>query len=94
MFTQNANSASLFRNKDKVAGDKKPDYDGTIAFVCPDCGKTTTRRLSAWINTAKSGAKYMSLLFKPRDGGSAHTSEGEHSNHDVVVVEEDSDLPF
>jgi hypothetical protein len=56
-FDQRPDTGLLFRNKDKGSADKKPNYDGNISLVCPGCGTTWTRRLSAWVNTAKSGVK-------------------------------------
>ena len=52
------NTGSLFKNQYKTPGDKKPDYTGT----CMVDGKEY--RMSAWINTARNGTKYMSMNFQ------------------------------
>jgi hypothetical protein len=54
------NRGVLFKNDNK-SGDKDPDYSGSINFDGRDCW------LSAWIKTAKTGRKFMSLSIKPKD---------------------------
>jgi uncharacterized protein (DUF736 family) len=54
-------SGVLFSNKEKES-EKHPDYTGT-ALVNGD-----ELRLAAWVNTAASGMKYMSIKFSvPRE---------------------------
>lgn len=55
-YEQNNNTGSLFKN-DRKQNERHPDYTGS-AFIN---GKSM--RISAWVKTAKSGAKYMSLAF-------------------------------
>jgi hypothetical protein len=57
-------TGSLFKNHDKKT-DKHPDYTGQLDFTCTHCGKVSSRRLAAWIKTARAGAKFFSLSFKP-----------------------------
>ena len=59
-FEQRDNSGSLFRNEKKTQ-DNHPDYTGN-ALV-----DGVPKRLAAWIKTAKSGMKYMSLSIKDNE---------------------------
>lgn len=56
-FETKPNTGALFKN-DKQGNDKRPDYTGT----CLVDGKEY--RISAWLNTSKSGVRYMSLNFQ------------------------------
>lgn len=56
----NKNSGVLFKNSRKTE-DKHPDYTGTYTD-----GDGNEFFLSAWIKTAKNGAKFMSLSTKPK----------------------------
>ena len=56
MAYDNNNSGSLFKN-DRKQNERQPDYTGSAIVN----GKTM--RISAWVKTAKSGQKYMSLAF-------------------------------
>jgi hypothetical protein len=51
---------SLFKN-DKQKSDRDPDYTGHINVGGAEYW------LSAWVNTAKSGMKYMSLGVRSKD---------------------------
>jgi hypothetical protein len=55
----------LFKNGDKKE-DKQPDYKGDLNFTCPGCGIQTNRQLAGWIRIAATGAKFLTLSFKPR----------------------------
>ena len=55
-YEQNNNTGSIFKN-DRKQNERHPDYTGS-AFIN---GKSM--RISAWVKTAKSGAKYMSLAL-------------------------------
>ncbi len=60
-------SGILFRNEHKTEGDSRPDYEGKINVG------GTERRLAAWIKTARTGKKYMSLKvsdFRPKQDSS------------------------
>ena len=48
------NKGKLFKNKDKVAGDDRPDYSGPFTDERGD-----EARVAAWLRTAKNGSKYM-----------------------------------
>jgi hypothetical protein len=57
-FDNNMRGA-LFKNEDKQ-GDSQPDYKGQCEV------DRVEYWVSAWINTSKSGQKYMSLSFQPK----------------------------
>ncbi len=84
-YEQKPNSGSLFRN-DKKETDAHPDYTGS--GLVDGMGDVW---LSAWINTAKDGSKYMSLKFKPKE------TRGEPKRgYDLPAADlgDDSDIPF
>jgi len=56
----NTNRGALFKN-DKKEKPSQPDYKGSINVAGVDYW------LSAWLNTAKSGAKYMSLSVQLKE---------------------------
>ena len=56
-YEQRDNTGSLFKNEKKTQ-DNHPDYTGS-ALV-----DGTPKRLAAWLKTAKSGKKYMSISIK------------------------------
>lgn len=56
-YEQRDNSGSLFKN-DKQGNEARPDYKGK-AMV-----NGAMVEVSAWIRTAESGKKYMSLVFQ------------------------------
>jgi len=49
------NRGVLFRDSDKEEGSKKPDYTGKINVNGKDY------RLAGWLNTGRSGVKFLSL---------------------------------
>jgi uncharacterized protein (DUF736 family) len=55
----NTNRAALFKNENKKS-ENHPDYSGTLNFEGIECF------LDAWIKTAESGRKFMSLSVKPK----------------------------
>jgi hypothetical protein len=55
-----SNKGALFKN-DKKEGDNDPDYTGTINVEGSEFW------ISAWVNTAKSGMKYMALKIRAKD---------------------------
>jgi uncharacterized protein (DUF736 family) len=57
--TFRTNSGALFKNNDKT-DDKHADYRGNVNVEGAEYW------LDAWINTAQSGVKYMSLRLKPK----------------------------
>ena len=55
------NNGKLFKNKDKVAGDNKPDYSGPW---CDERGDEA--QISMWLNTSKKGDRYMNVQVKEK----------------------------
>jgi len=78
----NNNSGALFKN-DKKTQEKHPDYRGEAEV------DRKKYYISAWIKTAKSGAKFMSLTYTPKD-------EAAQSKPKPVTVDIDLDdnIPF
>lgn len=76
-----SNRGALFKNE-KKATDNHPDYKGSINVNGQDMW------LSAWLKTAKSGQKYMSLSVTPKDDQPAPVQQP------VQNVPADSDIPF
>ncbi len=67
MMADYTDSGILFRNEHKTEGDNRPDYEGKINVG------GTERRLAAWIKTARTGKKFMSLKvsdFRPQQDSS------------------------
>ena len=62
----NSNSGALFKNKDKDK-DTDRDYSGNMEVTCPHCSKNADHWISAWVNEAKSGMKYMKLKFNAKE---------------------------
>jgi uncharacterized protein (DUF736 family) len=58
-YEQRDNSGSLFKN-DRKEKENQPDYTGTGM-----CGGEEIR-ISAWLKTAKSGKKFLSMSFQPK----------------------------
>lgn len=76
---------ALFKNDEKQDGDTSADYRGnaTIGGV--------EYFMDAWINTAQSGRKYMSVKFKAKQkqGGSEQRQQGRRASRD-----DDGGAPF
>lgn len=77
---QKDNSGALFANKKKQS-ENHPDYTGKCMV------NGTSMELSAWVKTAKTGEKYMSIAFK--EPYKANTSVQANVLHVGVA-----DLPF
>lgn len=60
MAYDNTNRAVLFKNENKKT-ENHPDYSGNLNFEGVDCF------LDAWVKTAESGKKFMSLSVKRKD---------------------------
>lgn len=92
-FEQRDLSGSLFKNEDKQS-DNHPDYKGD----CIIDGQSMW--VSAWIKTAQSGRKYMSLAFKPKQAPQAQQEPPRQARqaprkHQGTGFEDmDSALPF
>ena len=65
MYEQRDNSGSLFKN-DKKTTDKHPDYKGTVMV------NGVEYWISSWLKTGKSGVKFMSLAFTPKEPQTVH----------------------
>ena len=82
-YEQKDNSGSLFKN-DKKETDSHPVYKGSALIGGVD------HWMDAWINTSKSGDKYMSLKFKPKDA-----QGGGRVSAPAVAFDDDADsIPF
>lgn len=60
MTYDNTNRGALFKN-DKKESDKHPDYKGNLDVDGVD------HWIDAWVKTAESGRKYMSISIKKKD---------------------------
>jgi hypothetical protein len=60
-YEQKDNSGALFKNEDQREGRQDPLYKGSARINGVDYW------VSAWLNTSKAGAKYMSLKYKAKD---------------------------
>jgi hypothetical protein len=91
----NTNKGVLFKNKDKKT-DRHPDYNGSAEVVCPHCGATSEHWLASWINTARSGAKYMSLIFASKDENNANRGKAQAERNAAAAGFDDfdDDIPF
>jgi len=74
----NNNQGAIFKN-DKKENENQPDYRGSINTDGTDYW------LSAWIKTAKSGVKYMSLSVQKKE---------QRANTDQYQTQDDPDSPF
>ena len=80
------NTGALFRN-DKEGNDKRPDYRGDCVV------EGVAYKISAWINEAKSGAKYMSLKFEPKDAA-AEAPKPQGAAPRKATPDLSDDIPF
>lgn len=76
----------LFKNDDKQT-DKHPDYTGSCQISGVDFW------MSAWLNEAESGRKYMSFQFKKKEVPQGQQT-GKGSNDARRKQEQDDDIPF
>ena len=79
----NTNRGALFKNEDKQS-ENHPDYKGNVNFNGVDCF------IDAWLKTAKTGKKYMSLSVKPKNQQRAAPKQEPPKSGDDF----DDDLPF
>lgn len=83
MSYDNTNKGVLFKNKKKET-DKHPDYNGSINIDGTDYW------LSAWINEAQDGSKYMSLS----KGEAKDKQSGNAGGGSQGIDDDDMDIPF
>ena len=81
------NSGALFKEADKKS-DKHPDYKGN----CLVNGKKMY--ISAWVNTAESGKKYMSLSFSEPTQSANYNAKTTTSTEAPAFAKNEDDLPF
>lgn len=69
---------ALFKNDEKQDGDTSADYKGSATIGGIDYF------MDAWINTAQSGRKYLSVKFKAKQkqGGSEQRQQGRRARRD------------
>lgn len=67
MDNQYPDSGILFRNDKKQEGTKQPDHTGELNITCDHCGKSFTRKLTAWVRESRTGRKFFALSFKPAE---------------------------
>ena len=60
MQYDNRNSGVLFRNEKKQS-DRHPDFTGNVNI------EGTEMWVSAWVKESKSGTKFFSMSFKPKE---------------------------
>jgi hypothetical protein len=80
-YEQRDNSGSLFKN-DKRTDEKHPHYKGTAMINGEEFW------ISAWMKEGKSGVKFMSLAFQPKEEGAAT------SNSSKKEADDEDGMPF
>ena len=76
------NSGALFKN-DKEGNEKRPDYKGPLNVQGQEF------YVSAWLKTAKSGQKFMSLQVTPKE-----EKKADFNDPVPAAFDDDSALPF
>jgi uncharacterized protein (DUF736 family) len=85
-YQQKDNSGALFKNE-KKAQPAQPDYDGTVIVGGIEY------RIAAWLKSAESGRKFMSLAFTPKQEqpAPARQAPAKARSSDPAL---DDDIPF
>jgi uncharacterized protein (DUF736 family) len=92
MAYDNTNRAVLFKNEQKKT-ENHPDYSGNLNFEGVECF------LDAWVKTAESGKKFMSLSVKRKE----KQAPSNKPSHDAVKARQlppqtddfgDDQIPF
>ena len=83
-FEQKPNTGVLFANKDRKS-DKHPQAKGSATIDGVEYW------VSAWTNKAKSGERYQSLAFKPKDSQETDNPTQQRGDHQPIAEE---DIPF
>jgi hypothetical protein len=78
-YEQRDLSGALFRH-DKKGNEKAPDYSGTCMIG------DRMYYISAWLKTAQSSSKYMSLSFKLKDDRRQGTPARHHDDSDLDIL--------
>jgi hypothetical protein len=88
-YEQKPNTGSLFKN-DRKESDTHADYKGSALI------NGVEHWLDAWINESSSGAKYMSLKFKPKEArsGYAGSYNGDPATNSSGSAGPQDDYPF
>jgi uncharacterized protein (DUF736 family) len=84
-YQQKDNTGSLFKN-DRKEAETHADYRGSALL------NGVEHWVDAWINTSNSGAKYMSLKFKPKNAD--QTGSYARTEPAPAGFDDDSDTPF
>lgn len=84
----NTNSGALFKNDEKREGKKDPDYKGSVNV------EGTEYWVSSWINTAKSGKKYMALKLKAKESRQESAAPAPVAEKPGTDPEFDDEIPF
>lgn len=84
-YEMRENTGTLFKNEDKDE-DTHADYQGEALVG------GTLYWFNAWIKTGKSGKKFMSCSFRPKQQRNAPPKERPAQNQDVADM--DNDIPF
>lgn len=93
MQYDNTNRGALFKNEQKKT-ENHPDYSGSINVEGQDCF------IDAWIKTAESGRKFMSLSVKPKQKQAAPQSGYKKPSQDAAKArqlpkqDDSEDCPF
>ncbi len=93
-YEEKNDAGALFKNKNKAAGDKRPDYKGPCKIDGVELD------VSAWLEESKNGVKYMSLKFEPRwkpqqqNSAEQYRDAAQPSDPARQGPHDDSDRPF
>src|SRR5262249_36748695 len=62
------NSGIVFTNDRKRDGSRDADRTGSGDLECPHCRRRFQFFINGWLKVGKSGSKFLSLSFKPKNG--------------------------
>ena len=88
MEYDNSNRGVLFKNDSKEAGDKKPEYTGSLNVDGVEFF------LDAWLKVGKSGAKFMSVSVKRKDKQTSAPPAAKPAPAGNGFDDFDDDIPF
>ena len=84
MSYDNTNRGVLFKNEGDKKRDNGPDYSGSLNVNGEEFF------LDAWIKTAQSGRKFMSVSVKPKQA----RTQGQTKAAAARSIKEDDQIPF